>query len=106
NHGVVSRPRDEGGSPPSRQNRCVGPSQKEIVIVRRASIPSLSDAILRDPLQVFRQPARDWNENDLRDVVRMKRSKLVLKRRLPIFADFEEDERFVSRFDFFLPPVN
>ena len=36
----------------------------------------------------------------------MKRAKLFLKRRLPVFAEFEEDERFVSRFDFFFPAVN
>ena len=63
-------------------------------------------AVLGNPLQVFRQTARDWNENDLRNIVGMKRSQLVLKRRLPVFADFEKDERFVSRLDFFLPAVN
>ena len=31
------------------------------------------------PLQVFVEPARDRNENYLRNIVRMKRSKLVLK---------------------------
>jgi len=41
---------------------------------------ALSAAVLANPLEVFRQPARDWNENDLRHIVGMKRSKLVLKR--------------------------
>src|SRR5262249_11271881 len=38
------------------------------------------NAVLADPLQVFREPARDWNENDFRNFVWMKQSKLVLKR--------------------------
>jgi len=36
----------------------------------------------------------------------MKRSKFVLEGRLPIFAELEEDERFVSRLNFIFPAVN
>ncbi len=63
-------------------------------------------AVFAHPPQVFREPAPDRKENDLRNIVGMKRSKLVLERRLPVFADFEEDEGLVSRFDLFLPTVN
>ena len=36
----------------------------------------------------------------------MKRSKFVLEGRLPIFAELEEDERFVSGLNFIFPAVN
>ena len=36
----------------------------------------------------------------------MERFKFVLKRRLPIFAELEKYERFVSGFNFFFPAVN
>src|SRR5262245_18212830 len=36
----------------------------------------------------------------------MKRSQLVLKRCLPVLADFEQGQGFVTRFDLVLPTVN
>lgn len=36
----------------------------------------------------------------------MKRSQLFLERRLPVFAELEEDKGFVSRLNFFLPAID
>ena len=53
---------------------------------RRRDLPGWQEtsarlaAVLGNPVQIFRQPTRDWNENDLRDIVGMKRAQFFLKR--------------------------
>ena len=37
-------------------------------------------AVFGNPAQIFRQPARDWNEDDFRNIVGMKRSQFFLER--------------------------